>query len=265
MPVDRRAFLKMAGLASAVGIGGGRIIEAAALDGAGTYKATTGALAGKRWAMIIDVHKCLEQHDCTACADICHKIHNVAQFNKPKNELKWIWRENFHGAFPEQNHEFLSEELHHSTFPVLCNHCDDPPCVRVCPTQTTWKRDDGVVMMDMHRCIGCRYCITACPYGSRSFNWLDPRGNDEDGKPCLETINPDFPTRTRGVVEKCNFCAERLAKGQLPACVEGCPGGAMTFGDLDDPESPVRKILHDDYAIRRKPSLGTNPQVYYLV
>jgi molybdopterin-containing oxidoreductase family iron-sulfur binding subunit len=113
-------------------------------------------------------------------------------------------------------------------------------------------------MMDWHRCIGCRYCIAACPYGSRSFNWVDPR-------PYLNELNPDFPTRTKGVVEKCDLCEERLADGELPACVEACPAGALHFGDLGDPASSVRKLLEERFAIRRKPGLGTEPQVYYLV
>ena len=113
-------------------------------------------------------------------------------------------------------------------------------------------------MMDYHRCIGCRYCMAACPYGSRSFNWVDPR-------PYIETVNPQYPTRTKGVVEKCNFCAERLADGQLPACVEACPEKALIFGDLHDENSPVRQALRSRYAVQRKPELGTGPSVFYLV
>jgi molybdopterin-containing oxidoreductase family iron-sulfur binding subunit len=113
-------------------------------------------------------------------------------------------------------------------------------------------------MMDWHRCIGCRYCVAACPYGSRSFNWRDPR-------PFLNQINEEFPTRTRGVVEKCNFCEERLAKGELPACVVSCKEKAITFGDLEDPNSVVRELLESNFSIRRKPALGTQPEVYYLV
>jgi molybdopterin-containing oxidoreductase family iron-sulfur binding subunit len=152
---------------------------------------------------------------------------------------------------------------------VLCNHCDNPPCVRVCPTQATWKREeDGIVMMDMHRCIGCRYCMAACPYGSRSFNWRDPR-------PFVETDSEgnfpsEFPTRTRGVVEKCNFCAERLRDGQLPACVEAAnqvPGGegSLTFGNLADAASEVNQVLSSQRTIARRVALGTGPNVFYIV
>src|SRR4030043_1550809 len=142
---------------------------------------------------------------------------------------------------------------------VLCNHCDNPPCVRVCPTQATFKRaEDGIVMMDYHRCIGCRFCIAGCPYGARSMNYRDPR-------PFIKKLNPEFPTRTKGVVEKCNFCEERLGKGMMPACVEACPEKALVFGDLEDPRSEVRQLLSSRFAIRRKSELGTGPQIYYLV
>ena len=167
--------------------------------------------------------------------------------------------EPFENAFPEQDHDFQRAQLRNAPALLLCNHCDAPPCVSVCPTQATWKREaDGVVMMDYHRCIGCRYCMAACPYGSRSFNWRDPR-------PFIKEITADFPTRTRGVVEKCNFCEERLAKGHLPACVKVCPAKAMVFGDLRDPGSQARQLLESNYSLRRKAALGTRPQVFYLV
>ena len=129
--------------------------------------------------------------------------------------------------------------------------------MRVCPTKATWKRADGIVMMDWHRCIGCRYCMVACPYGARSFNFRDPR-------PFVKQPDPSFPTRTKGVVEKCDFCVERLAEGLLPICVEESDG-AIVFGDLDDEDSPVRRALESGHAIQRKPHLGTDPGVYYLI
>ena len=113
-------------------------------------------------------------------------------------------------------------------------------------------------MMDWHRCIGCRYCMAACPYGARSFNWVNPR-------PHIKTLNPDFPTRTKGVVEKCTFCSERLVKGQMPACVEACPEKALVFGDVNDPKSEIRQLLAGNYTLRRRPELGTGPNIYYLV
>ncbi len=113
--------------------------------------------------------------------------------------------------------------------------------------------------MDYHRCIGCRYCMAACPFGSRSFNWGEPREYLD-----LAKLNPEFPTRMRGVVEKCNFCVERLAVGKLPACVEASEG-AIVFGDLTDPDSDVRKVLRERFTIRRKPTVGTEPSVYYII
>jgi molybdopterin-containing oxidoreductase family iron-sulfur binding subunit len=118
-------------------------------------------------------------------------------------------------------------------------------------------------MMDQHRCIGCRYCMAGCPFGARSFNWKDPKTTywKENEPP-----NPTYPVRSKGVVEKCNLCAERLAAGQIPACVEAVQDTkAIVFGDLEDPNSEVRELLHEHFTIRRKPELGTNPNVYYIV
>ncbi len=257
MKVNRRGFLKIAGLAT-LGLvakptfdilSGLKMLEASPI---------AGTLVGTRWAMVANLRACLEKDGCRECIDACHRVHNVPDFGNPKDEIKWIWTVQYEEAFPEQGHEFIEEGLEARPVLVLCNHCDNPPCVSVCPTKATWKREDGIVMMDYHRCIGCRYCMAACPYGSRSFNWRDPR-------PFIDEINRDFPTRTRGVVEKCNFCQERLAQGLLPACVEACQERALVFGNLEDADSEVREILRSYHTIRRKPSLGTKPKVYYLV
>lgn len=209
--------------------------------------------------MVVDLKKCWEREDCALCISACHKIHNVPDFGNSKDEVKWIWKDAFENAFPEQAHEFQTDRQRQGPVLLMCNHCDNPPCVGVCPTRATWKREsDGLVMMDWHRCIGCRYCMAACPYGSRSFNWRDPR-------PFIQEIAGGFPTRMRGVVEKCNFCEERLASGEIPACVQACPAGALVFGDLRDAGSQVRRLLQSNHAIRRRPDLGTLPQVYYLV
>lgn len=260
MGIDRRKFLTIAGISALTALE--KKVSAQIPSGDSTevkFVPDKPPLKGSRWAMVFDARKCREAENCNKCMNACHAVHNVPKFDNPKDEIKWIWQEDYESAFPLKENEHVPEDLKELPFLVMCNHCDNPPCVRVCPTGTTWKREsDGIVMMDMHRCIGCRYCVAACPYGSRSFNWRDPR-------PFIEEINPDFPTRTRGVVEKCNFCAERLAVGDLPACVTACEHGALVFGDLEDPESEVRKLLNERFAIRRKPSLGTNPQVYYLV
>ena len=258
MGIGRRGFIKLAGLTTLAGVLGKKPSEIFANDEVAEVAVTRESLVGHRWAMAVDLRKCLQDKGCTKCIDTCHVVHNVPEFENPKDEIKWIWKESFEHVFHEQEHEHVYDKVKHSPIPVLCNHCDDPPCVRVCPTQATFKRKDGIVMMDMHRCIGCRYCMAACPYGSRSFNWRDP-------KPFIKEIDPDFPHRMRGVVEKCNFCAERLARGKMPACVEACEQKALIFGDLEDPESEIRQVLEANFTIRRKPSLGTNPEIYYIV
>jgi len=255
MEIDRRGFLKVAGMVGLVSAAIAvkpiyDVFKKAPLPGAIEDHVSTG-----RWAMVIDPSLC--EDGCTDCIDACHRIHNVPDIGNPKHEIKWIWNETYEHAFPQQEHEFVVEGFKDKPVLVLCNHCDNPPCVPVCPTGATFRREDGIVMMDYHRCIGCRYCMAGCPYGARSFNWRDPR-------PFIEEIDLNYPTRTKGVVEKCNFCAERLRIGLLPACVEACRKGTLTFGDVHNPNSKVRQLLSQRYAIRRKPSLGTEPQVYYL-
>ena len=135
------------------------------------------------------------------------------------------------------------------------------PCVRVCPTQATFKRADGIVLMDFHRCIGCRFCMAACPFGARSFNFVDPRTAENLDGPGEQLLT--FPTRMKGVVEKCNFCAERLAQGIGPACVEENTPGRMIYGDIESPE--IREVVKSKFTIRRKQHLGTEPSVFYIV
>jgi len=255
MRMDRRTFLSATGLSLLV-VAGRKAAHllAAVLEPA----LSTAPRTARRWAMVIVLPKCLKDENCTKCIAACNRLHNVPNLRDPRHEVKWIWKTSFESAFPSQENAYLTQSLQGKQVPVLCNHCAEPPCVRVCPTQATWKRADGIVMMDWHRCIGCRYCMVACPYGSRSFNWADPR-------PYIAQLTPDFPTRSKGVVEKCTFCYERLEKGQLPACVEACTEKAMAFGDLEDPRSEVRGLLEARYSIRRKPELGTQPEIYYLV
>ncbi len=258
MESSRRSFLKIAGI-SLLGLGAKPMRDALAVQGP-RETPRADALTAKRWAMVVDMSKCRD--GCTACQDACHLVHNVPHIDDIEEEVKWIWSVRFENAFPEQTHEHVPLQVRHGPFFVLCNHCNKPPCVRVCPTKATFKRqEDGIVMMDFHRCIGCRFCMAACPFGSRSFNWRDPR-------PFIKKLNREFPTRTKGVVEKCNFCAERLAKGLIPACVEACEAqgcNVLVFGDLDDPDSDVQKLLRGRYALRRKAELGTEPSIFYIV
>ncbi len=275
MEKTRRNFLKIAGV-SALGLSAGPVVNAIASASAGhdatsakapkeapaaeekssMFSKKSSALTAKRWAMVIDTRKLNDKLNAKI-EKACHAIHNVPDNPNPRHEIKWIWDDSYGHVFPMREHEHVNEKLKNTPLLALCNHCQNPPCVQACPTQATFQREDGIVLMDFHRCIGCRFCMAACPYGSRSFNFVDPRKS-------LKTIAPEFPTRMKGVVEKCNFCAERLAVGKQPACVEASDG-AIVFGDLDDPNSKVRQALKSNYTIRRKQSLGTGPTVYYIV
>jgi molybdopterin-containing oxidoreductase family iron-sulfur binding subunit len=140
---------------------------------------------------------------------------------------------------------------------LLCNHCDKPPCAQVCPVQATYKRDDGIVIVDHHRCIGCRYCMIACPYNARQFNFKDTE----------EWLNKEQPKRSHGVAEACTLCAHRLDKGRKPACVETCDKmgiGALFVGNLNDPESDVSRLISSTPVKRIREDLGTEPKVHYI-
>ncbi len=267
MDKSRRRFLKDAG-AAALGLGCGFPLLSTACTAMEEGSSQEGS-STSQLAMVIDIEKCLQEEVRRACVEACNQAHNIPRIPEPEEEIEWIWEEEYQHVFPDQVHQHSAESVREAPVLVLCNHCENPPCVRVCPTQATWKREsDGIVMMDMHRCIGCRYCMAACPYGSRSFNWKDPRNyipSDGDGE-----FTSDFPTRSKGVVEKCNFCAERLREGLQPACVEAAnqvPGGegALVFGDVSDPDSEVSHILRDTHTISRRVGLGTGPNVFYIV
>ena len=201
---------------------------------------------------VIDTRLFRGPEDYEPLIEACHKVHNVPHI--PGNQdIKWFWLDKYERVFPDDMNAHINDKTRQASYPLLCNHCTNPPCVRVCPTQATYRMEDGIVAMDYHRCIGCRFCMAGCPFGARSFNFRDPQ-------PYVKDVNPEFPMRTRGVVEKCTFCTERLAQGKLPACVEASEG-AMIFGDLNDPGSPVRQALSENFTIRRKPTLGTQPGV----
>jgi len=233
-----------------------------------------------RYGMVIDLSRCV---GCRACMEAC-KVEN----NTPKGVF-WMYvfvREE--GKYPNVKVRFM---------PRPCMHCDNPPCVKVCPVGARHKRKDGLVLTDYNRCIGCRYCEVACPYGVNSFNWKNPvenqyyDWNSEEGKDVFGTgsikdeigevippyKNPDleelYGEERRltaggghyiGVIEKCTFCVHRVEKGKLPACVETCPVFALHFGDLDDPNSEVSKLLVKKSWFRLLEELGTEPRVYYL-
>lgn len=218
-----------------------------------------------RWGMVIDLDKCAA---CQACTVSCRAENNVpfAGREQAENGRAQFWNEVLRIEKANGDTEYI---------PRPCMHCDSPPCVDVCPVGATFKTDDGVVLIDYDECIGCRYCLSACPYGARSFNWL---GGDLP-ESLQRQFNPDVPVRPVGVTEKCTFCYHRVqevtsraraegrdvADGEIqPACVQTCPAGARYFGDLDDEDSEVFKLSRGPRAERLMEELGTRPKVYYL-
>ena len=279
MDKQRRKFLKVAGATALAGISAPAVVKltsspAVASSGHGAaaghetpadaHKAAPHGVEeapkGVRLGLVVDMRKFYGKPELLDKAiAACNKVHNVPQIDNRKSEIKWVWKAPFENVFPEHSSSHSSKIRKENDFLVMCNHCDEPPCVRVCPTQATYRLPNGIVAMDFHRCIGCRFCMMGCPYGARSFNWENPR-------PYIKEYNPDFPSRMRGVVEKCNFCGERIALGKEPACLEAVKeSGAIVFGDLNDPGSEIREVLDKENTIQRKPSLGTKPSVFYIV
>lgn len=263
MSMNRRQFLKFASVSTLLGVGSAAAITSIGSSGleASQTSPDPRALKAKRFGFVVDVSKLKTDEDYQKCIDACHSIHNVPNHTDKLHEVKWIWTDTYEHTFPNTAEDkLMNKELQETKFLLFCNHCEKPACVRVCPTQATFKRkSDGIVMQDMHRCIGCRFCMAACPFGARSFNYVNPRLGLDPGNE-----NAEYPTRMIGVVEKCIACAELIAVGKQPACVEAS-NGAIAFGDLEDPNSEVRKLIAENYTIRRKPELGTQPSIYYVI
>jgi molybdopterin-containing oxidoreductase family iron-sulfur binding subunit len=225
---------------------------------------TTRPLPGVLFGYGLDISRCI---GCRRCVYACVKENN--QSRDP--QIHWItvlrfkkgekWVSNLEEADKYYYPDRVPEEGYFYV-PVQCQQCEDPPCARVCPTQATWKDRDGIVVIDYNWCIGCRYCMAACPYGARHFNWGEPRIRREE-------INPDVHylgnrPRYRGVVEKCTFCVQRTREGRYPACVEICPVGARKFGNLLDPKSEIRYCIEKKRVFRLKEDLNTFPKFYYF-
>lgn len=208
----------------------------------------------KKWGMAIDVDKCT---GCRICAYACRDENNIGR----DSGFGWIELHKIdRGTMSVDNSDTTYTEAGDPDswyLPHACMQCEDAPCVASCPVQATWQEDDGIVVVDYDKCIGCRYCMVNCPYDARYFNWTAPSVPAGDQ-------NEAVPMRDSGVVEKCTFCVHRTRKGLLPACVEACPVGARTFGDLNDEESPVSRLLRTRVTVRLKEHLGTKPRVFYV-
>lgn len=189
-----------------------------------------------RLVMVIDLRRC---YGCKACSVACKSENGV----RLGGFRSWV-SEKEAGNYPDVRRHFL---------PRLCNHCRNASCKKVCPTGATYRGEDGIIDIDKSRCIGCRHCMGACPYNARYFN---PTGNSADERA--------FPSLTRGTVDKCDFCIHRTANGLVPACVNTCPAEARKFGNLNDPESDVSKLLAGEASWTLLPEFGTKPSVFYI-
>jgi molybdopterin-containing oxidoreductase family iron-sulfur binding subunit len=196
----------------------------------------------KRWAILIDTTKCTPE--CDACVTACNTEFNLTSNGRPRTDPQWIRKVN------------ITDKAsgHVTSLPVMCQHCAEPPCVEVCPTGASFQRPDGIVLVDKHICIGCRYCIMACPYGARNFV-----------SELVENQRPWGP-RGKGTAEACTMCVHRVAAGRTPACVEACSttgNKAMLFGDLNDPDSEIAKRVATFPTAQIRADLRTNPAVRY--
>lgn len=220
-----------------------------------------------RLGMVIDLYQCI---GCRTCAAVCKQVNA-----QPPGT--W-WNRVF---TPGSSHHQIPPEQTGGAkmyfLPVSCQMCDNPPCQKVCPVGATYTDARGVVLVDLERCIGCRYCMSACPYGVRQFNWEDPeKAKEKAGYPQDYAYGYPFdhrdpndrlvysPNRPKGITEKCTFCAQYTAQGELPMCVQACPAKARHFGDLDDPASAVGKLIREQETFRLLEELGTAPKVFYL-
>jgi tetrathionate reductase subunit B len=237
--VYRRRFLSgtaaaTAGMAVAPGVFLHEVAHARPADQAVT--------SDVRWGMLIDSNKCAE--GCNDCVNACNDEHGLTGHGRPATDAQWIRKVKLKDR----------QSGHTQTLPLLCQHCEHPPCVDVCPTGASFKRADGIVLVDKHICIGCRYCMMACPYKARSF--------------IHETLQDQLPhaPRGKGTVESCTFCVHRVDNGETPACVEACSAenhNAMVFGDLNDPQSEISRELRQHSSRQIRADLQLNTGVRY--
>lgn len=237
--ISRRSFVeKSATAAAALTIAPGMFLHTVA-QAKPADQAVTSAV---RWGMLIDTAKCAS--GCTACVSACNTENGIASHDRPRTDQQWIRKVTLRDK----------QTKHEISLPMLCQHCENPPCVDVCPTGASFKREDGIVLVDRHTCIGCRYCMMACPYKARSF--------------AHETVDNtvDYQPRGKGTVESCTMCVHRVDEGGTPACVEACTEsehGAMIFGDIKNPESEISKELAKHGGQQIRADLGLNTGVRY--
>lgn len=244
----------------------------------------TPAQEGVLFGYALNIQKCI---GCRRCVYACVKENNQSRHD---SQIQWIRviemeKGSFApekmqegdiqtGAFAGESAGVALEGEHYYEpplvpekgkfyFPIACMQCEKPPCVKVCPARTTYREPDGVVVIDYNWCIGCRMCITACPYWARRFNWGAPNLPSEELNPKTHYLG-NRP-RMMGVAEKCTFCLQRTRHGRYPACVEGCTVGARKFGNLLDPESEVRKVIEKKRVFRLKAELNTYPKFFYFI
>ncbi len=230
--VRRRSFLKTSLGAAAISVAPGMLLIGAA------HGNTAGASNKVRWGMLIDTTQC--RPGCDECVKACNRENGLSGGTKP-TDSQWIRKVDLKDV---SNGRELS-------LPMMCQHCERPPCVDVCPTTASFRRADGIVLVDRHRCIGCRYCLMACPYKARSFVH-EP----------LHDQNPDVP-RGKGTAEACTFCVHRVDQGLQPACAEACPNKVILFGNLNDPESEIGKKIRSVASAQVRADLGLNTAIRY--
>ena len=220
----------------------------------------TPPMPGVVFGYALNISKCKGYRDCV---DACVRENNLGRDSQVQY-IRVLEMDNGSMNLEKSEHYYdpASVPVEGKYYmPVQCMQCDNPPCVKACPVEATWMESDGIVVVDYDWCIGCRYCMTACPYWARHFNWTKPE------IPAAE-VNPDTNylgnrPRPKGVVEKCHFCTQRTRKGLQPACQEACPTGARVFGNLLDPDSELRYILANKKVFRLKEELGTEPKFWY--
>ena len=232
MNSQRRNFLKTSLGAAAITLAPGMLLYQVAQG------KSEGASDKVRWGMLIDTAQCKE--GCKDCVSACNKENGLSGGTAP-TDSQWIRK-------IELKDISTGREL---ALPMMCQHCEHPPCVDVCPTAASFKRADGIVLVDKHRCIGCRYCMMACPYKARSFVH-EP----------LHDQNPDVP-RGKGTVESCTLCVHRVDQGLQPACAEACPNKAILFGNLHDPASEIARKVHSVASVQVRADLRLNPGIRY--